>query len=133
MQFPPGAPIRPPNPYWTKEEDDLCVSLRMEGMKWQDISARLPGRSAGTCSVRFSTFHSDLRDLSKQRREERRRKDKEMAEEMSEDKILSGESIKQEVTAKTKLTDNEAAAEGDTDYDEADAEGDTDYEYLDSQ
>ncbi|KAI9657009.1 MAG: hypothetical protein M1821_003175 [Bathelium mastoideum] len=41
---------------WTPEEDALNVQLRGNGMKWEDISKRLPGRSAISCRLRYQNY-----------------------------------------------------------------------------
>lgn len=47
---------------WTPEEDALIVELRDSGMKWQNISERLPGRSAISCRLHFQNY-LDMRHL----------------------------------------------------------------------
>lgn len=41
---------------WSAEENDLIVQLRGSGMKWEDISKRLPGRSAISCRLHYQNF-----------------------------------------------------------------------------
>lgn len=41
---------------WTPEEDALNVELRGGGMKWDEISKRLPGRSAISCRLRYQNY-----------------------------------------------------------------------------
>ncbi len=41
---------------WSPEEDALNVELRGGGMKWEDISKRLPGRSAISCRLRYQNY-----------------------------------------------------------------------------
>jgi hypothetical protein len=41
---------------WTQEEDELTVELRGAGMKWEDISKRIPGRSAISCRLRYQNY-----------------------------------------------------------------------------
>ncbi|KAF2836959.1 hypothetical protein M501DRAFT_922786, partial [Patellaria atrata CBS 101060] len=41
---------------WTKEEDEINTELRGNGMKWDDIAKRLPGRSAMSCRLRFQNY-----------------------------------------------------------------------------
>lgn len=41
---------------WTPEEDRLAIELRRKGMKWDDISKRLPGRSAISCRLRYQNY-----------------------------------------------------------------------------
>ena len=38
---------------WTQEEQDKLVELRGQGLKYEDISKRLPGRSAISCRLRY--------------------------------------------------------------------------------
>ena len=41
---------------WTASENALIVSLRGSGMKWDDISTRLPGRSAISCRLHYQNY-----------------------------------------------------------------------------
>ena len=41
---------------WTPEEDTLIITLRAPGMKWEDISQRLPGRSAISCRLHYQNY-----------------------------------------------------------------------------
>lgn len=41
---------------WSPDEDALVIDLRAFGMKWDDISQRLPGRSAISCRLRYQNF-----------------------------------------------------------------------------
>ncbi|RAL61543.1 hypothetical protein DID88_009582 [Monilinia fructigena] len=41
---------------WSPEEDALIIDLRGSGMKWEDISKRLPGRSAISCPYYRITY-----------------------------------------------------------------------------
>ncbi|KAI1460852.1 hypothetical protein F4805DRAFT_346803 [Annulohypoxylon moriforme] len=41
---------------WTREENELITSLRGSGMKWDDISRRLPGRSAISCRLHYQNY-----------------------------------------------------------------------------
>ena len=41
---------------WTPEEDALNIELRRTGMKWDDISKRLPGRTALSCRLRYQNY-----------------------------------------------------------------------------
>ena len=41
---------------WTAEEDALIIDLRGSGMKWEDISKRLPGRSAISCRLHYQNY-----------------------------------------------------------------------------
>ncbi|KAI9695540.1 MAG: hypothetical protein M1820_008553 [Bogoriella megaspora] len=50
-----GAPAKKQSK-WTPEEDALNVELRGSGMKWEDISKRLPGRSAISCRLRYQNY-----------------------------------------------------------------------------
>ena len=38
------------------EEDALIIDLRGGGMKWEDISKRLPGRSAISCRLHYQNY-----------------------------------------------------------------------------
>lgn len=41
---------------WSPEEDALIIDLRGRNMKWEDISERLPGRSAIACRLHYQNF-----------------------------------------------------------------------------
>ncbi|KUJ08451.1 uncharacterized protein LY89DRAFT_330606 [Mollisia scopiformis] len=41
---------------WSAEEDSLIIELRGSGMKWEDISKRLPGRSAISCRLHYQNY-----------------------------------------------------------------------------
>ncbi|KAF2002509.1 hypothetical protein P154DRAFT_140188 [Amniculicola lignicola CBS 123094] len=41
---------------WTPEEDNLTIELRGQGMKWDDIARRLPGRSSISCRLRYQNY-----------------------------------------------------------------------------
>ncbi|KAH7321102.1 hypothetical protein B0I35DRAFT_477618 [Stachybotrys elegans] len=41
---------------WSQEEDALIIELRGSGMKWEDISKRLPGRSAISCRLHYQNY-----------------------------------------------------------------------------
>ncbi|KAK2739160.1 hypothetical protein FQN55_009566 [Onygenales sp. PD_40] len=41
---------------WSVEEDALIIELRGSGMKWEDISKRLPGRSAISCRLHYQNY-----------------------------------------------------------------------------
>lgn len=41
---------------WSPDEDALIIDLRGSGMKWEDISKRLPGRSAISCRLHYQNY-----------------------------------------------------------------------------
>ncbi|KAI5927996.1 hypothetical protein F4810DRAFT_170275 [Camillea tinctor] len=41
---------------WSPDEDALIIGLRGSGMKWEDISKRLPGRSAISCRLHYQNY-----------------------------------------------------------------------------
>lgn len=41
---------------WSPDEDALIIELRGSGMKWDDISKRLPGRSAISCRLHYQNY-----------------------------------------------------------------------------
>ncbi|KAG4265459.1 hypothetical protein FPRO04_00259 [Fusarium proliferatum] len=41
---------------WSPEEDALIIELRGRNMKWEDISKRLPGRSAISCRLHYQNY-----------------------------------------------------------------------------
>lgn len=54
-----GSSSQPPakkQSKWTPEEDSLIIELRGQGMKWVDISERVPGRSDISCRLRYQNY-----------------------------------------------------------------------------
>jgi hypothetical protein len=53
-------PMGPPNikqqAKWSPGEDKLIIKLRGSGMKWEEISKRLPGRSATSCRLHYQNY-----------------------------------------------------------------------------
>lgn len=41
---------------WSVDEDAKIIQLRGEGMKWEDISKHLPGRSAISCRLHYQNY-----------------------------------------------------------------------------
>lgn len=41
---------------WSPEEDALIIELRGSGMKWDDVSKRLPGRSSISCRLHYQNY-----------------------------------------------------------------------------
>ena len=41
---------------WSAEEDVILIQLRGKGMKWEDISARIPGRSHMSCRLHYQNY-----------------------------------------------------------------------------
>ncbi|QBZ60309.1 hypothetical protein PoMZ_07249 [Pyricularia oryzae] len=41
---------------WTPEEDAIIIELRGSGMKWDEISKRLPGRSSISCRLHYQNY-----------------------------------------------------------------------------
>ncbi|KAI1480362.1 hypothetical protein F4774DRAFT_81252 [Daldinia eschscholtzii] len=41
---------------WSSEEDALIIELRGSGLKWDDISKKLPGRSAISCRLHYQNY-----------------------------------------------------------------------------
>ena len=53
----PGeSPAKKKQTKWTADEDVSIIALRGNGMKWEDISKHLPGRSAISCRLRFQNY-----------------------------------------------------------------------------
>ncbi|KAK4954061.1 hypothetical protein LTR66_013603, partial [Elasticomyces elasticus] len=53
---PAESPAKKKQSKWSAGEDAAIVELRGNGMKWEDISRRLPGRSAISCRLRFQNY-----------------------------------------------------------------------------
>lgn len=41
---------------WSPDEDTLIIELRGKGMKWDDVSKHLPGRSAISCRLHYQNY-----------------------------------------------------------------------------
>jgi hypothetical protein len=41
---------------WSAEEDIILIQLRGKGMKWEDISTRIPGRSHMSCRLHYQNY-----------------------------------------------------------------------------
>ncbi|KKZ59190.1 hypothetical protein EMCG_05437 [[Emmonsia] crescens] len=41
---------------WSADEDSLIIELRGSGLKWEDISKKLPGRSALSCRLHYQNY-----------------------------------------------------------------------------
>ena len=53
---PSASPAKKHNSKWSPDEDALIISLRGSGMKWEDISKRLPGRSVIACRLHYQNY-----------------------------------------------------------------------------
>jgi hypothetical protein len=51
-----GEKGAPPSDKWLRVEDTHIRELREKGMKWEDISKRLPGRSATACRLHYQNY-----------------------------------------------------------------------------
>lgn len=54
--LPGESPAKKKQSKWTADEDASIIELRGNGMKWEDISKHLPGRSAISCRLRFQNY-----------------------------------------------------------------------------
>lgn len=53
---PAASPAKKKQSKWNADEDASIIELRGNGMKWEDISKHLPGRSAISCRLRFQNY-----------------------------------------------------------------------------
>lgn len=53
---PAESPAKKKQSKWTADEDAEIIRHRGNGMKWEDISKQLPGRSAISCRLRFQNY-----------------------------------------------------------------------------
>ena len=53
---PSASPAKKQNTKWSKDEDALIISLRGSNMKWDDISQRMPGRTAIACRLHYQNY-----------------------------------------------------------------------------
>lgn len=56
MQSPRGSQRVKKQSKWSAEEDAIIIGLRGAGMKWEDVSKRLPGRSAISCRLHYQNY-----------------------------------------------------------------------------
>ena len=54
---------------WSPEEDALIIELRGSGMKWEDISKHLPGRSAISCRLHYQNYLERRSEWSEERKD----------------------------------------------------------------
>jgi len=55
QDFPVQSPAKKQSK-WSPEEDAKIIQLRGDGMKWEDISKHLPGRSAISCRLHYQNY-----------------------------------------------------------------------------
>ena len=55
-EAPAGQPGSKRQSKWSAEEDALIIELRGQGMKWDHISKRLPGRSPISCRLHYQNY-----------------------------------------------------------------------------
>jgi hypothetical protein len=55
-QAPKAASLPVKRSKWTLEEDALVIKLRGKGVRWEDISKELPGRSAISCRLHYQNY-----------------------------------------------------------------------------
>ncbi|KAL2265661.1 hypothetical protein VTJ83DRAFT_6761 [Remersonia thermophila] len=53
---------------WSAQEDRLIIELRQSGMKWDDISKHLPGRSAISCRLHYQNYLERRGDWDEERK-----------------------------------------------------------------
>ena len=53
---PSDPPAKKKQSKWTPDQDACIIELRGNGMKWDDISKHIPGRSAISCRLRFQNY-----------------------------------------------------------------------------
>jgi hypothetical protein len=54
---------------WTPEEDAIAIELRRKGMKWDDISKQLPGRSPISCRLRYQNYSEKRPDWDEEKKD----------------------------------------------------------------
>lgn len=69
--MPSQAPDQPAKKQskWSSEEDVLIIELRGRGMKWEDISKHLPGRSAISCRLHYQNYLERRSEWSEERKD----------------------------------------------------------------
>lgn len=66
---PPSAPPPKKMGKWTPEEDAIAIELRRKGMKWDDISKQLPGRSPISCRLRYQNYSEKRPDWDEEKKD----------------------------------------------------------------
>lgn len=89
---------------WSRDEDDICVSCRMNGETWVEISGKLPGRTPEACRLHHYRSHPQMSKLERRGSCE--------AEAEDEDSV-GDDGVDEEEE------EDDPDAEGDSDYDEA--------------
>jgi len=56
MEAHPSASPAKRQSKWTPDEDALVIELRGAGMKWEDISRRIPGRTPLSCRLHYQNY-----------------------------------------------------------------------------
>lgn len=54
---------------WTQAEDERMIELRGSGMKWEDISRNLPGRSSISCRLHYQNYLERRSEWDEDRRD----------------------------------------------------------------
>lgn len=69
--MPPPASDQPAKKQskWSPDEDALIIELRGRGMKWEDISKQLPGRSAISCRLHYQNYLERRSEWSEDRKD----------------------------------------------------------------
>ena len=54
---------------WSPEEDAIIIDLRGTGMKWEDISKKLPGRSPISCRLHYQNYLERRSEWNEERKD----------------------------------------------------------------
>ena len=63
-----GPPTKKSSTKWNAEENQLIIELRGQGMKWSDISRRIPGRTELACRLHYQNYLEKRGDWDEERK-----------------------------------------------------------------
>ena len=63
-----GPPAKKSSTKWNVEENKLIIALRGQGMKWSDISRRIPGRTELACRLHYQNYLEKRGDWDEERK-----------------------------------------------------------------
>lgn len=113
----PTVKVPGPHSHWSANEDSVLFSSRIKRETWDEIRAKIPGRSLAACRKRFHTMQRDRETKFKQRSSNEDEDDAEDSVEYDEvdeeDETVGREETGAQSTKEEILMDNEADADGD--------------------
>ena len=125
QQLPPAVPAAQAVPFskslWSRQEDELLVSLRMGGENWKEISARLRRPWRAWCCYFYRMHPNLVQELERQGLDDGEEEEEEeegegegegdVADGFNEEETMGDEDTGREGMTDVGVTDNEADAE----------------------